>query len=121
MGLAGYDRRFIKGFSKIVGLLTQLTRKDQPFAWTEECEASFQLIKEKLTTSPVLVLSQLGEPYEVYYDASHLGLGCVLMQQRRPGAYASLQLKTHEGNYPTHDIELVAVVFAQNVGRHHLY
>ena len=104
-----------------MGPLTQLTRNDQPFAWIEECEASFQLIKEKLTTSPVLILPQLGEPYEVYCDASYLGLCCVLMQQRRAVAYASRQLKTHERNYPTHDLELAAVVFALKMWSHHLY
>ncbi|XP_050915088.1 uncharacterized mitochondrial protein AtMg00860-like [Lathyrus oleraceus] len=82
MGLAGYYRRFIEGFAKIVAPLTQLTRKNQIFAWTEECEKSFHLIKEKLTTSPVLVLPQLEEPYEVYCDASYQGLSCVLMQHK---------------------------------------
>src|ERR1044072_9337457 len=121
VGLAGYYRRFIEGFSKIVGPLTQLTRKDQPSAWTEKCEAGFQLIKEKLTTSPVLVLPQPGEPYEVYCDASLHGLGCVLMQHRKAVAYASRQLKNHELNYPTHDLELESVVFALKIWRHLLY
>jgi hypothetical protein len=89
VGLAGYYRRFIEGFAKIVAPMTQLTRKDQPFAWTEQCELSFQLLKERLTTSPVLVLPQSDEPYEVYCDASHQGLGCVLMQHKRAVAYAS--------------------------------
>ncbi|MCI81562.1 retrotransposon protein, partial [Trifolium medium] len=62
--------------------MTQLTRKDHPFAWTDKCEASFQLLKERLTTSPVLVLPQSDEPYKVYCDASHQGLGCVLMQHK---------------------------------------
>lgn len=82
MGLAGYYRRFIEGFTKIVAPLTQLTRKSHIFAWTKQCEKSFQLMKEKLTTSPVLVLPQSGEPYEVYCDASYQGLGCVLMQHK---------------------------------------
>ncbi|MCI79245.1 retrotransposon protein putative Ty3-gypsy subclass, partial [Trifolium medium] len=63
--------------------MTQLTRKDQPFGWTDKCEAGFQLLKERLTTSPVLVLPQSDEPYEVYCDASHQGLGCVLMQHKK--------------------------------------
>ena len=121
VGLAGYYRRFIEGFSKIVSPLTQLTRKDQPFAWTEKCESSFRLIKEKLTTSPVLILPEPGEPYEVYCDASHQGLGCVLMQHRKAVAYASRQLKNHELNYPTHDLELAAVIFALKIWRHLLY
>ncbi|WJX94652.1 hypothetical protein P8452_76049 [Trifolium repens] len=121
VGLAGYYRRFIEGFAKIVAPMTQLTRKDQPFAWTEKCELSFQLLKERLTTSPVLMLPQSDEPYEVYCDASHQGLGCVLMQHKRAVAYASRQLKVHEKNYPTHDLELAAVVFALKIWRHHLY
>ncbi|XP_058765710.1 uncharacterized mitochondrial protein AtMg00860-like [Vicia villosa] len=63
VGLAGYYRRFIEGFAKIVAPLTQLTRNDQPFAWTEKCEANFQLFKKKLTTSPILILPQPEEPY----------------------------------------------------------
>jgi hypothetical protein len=121
VGLAGYYRRFIEGFAKIAGPLTRLTRKNQPFAWTEDCEASFQEMKHRLTTSPVLALPQEGEPYDVYCDASHLGLGCVLMQQGKVVAYASRQLKTHERNYPTHDLELASVVFALKIWRHYLY
>ncbi|MCI36896.1 RNA-directed DNA polymerase (Reverse transcriptase), partial [Trifolium medium] len=78
-------------------------------------------MKERLTTSPVLVLPQPDEPYEVYCDASHQGLGCVLMQHKRAVAYASRQLKNHEKNYPIHDLELAAVVFALKIWRHHLY
>src|ERR1044072_9464259 len=121
VGLAGYYRRFIEGFSKIVGPLTQLTRKDQPFAWTEKCESSFPLLKKRLTTSPVLILPEPGEPYEVYCDASLQGLGCVLMQHRKAVAYASRQLKFHERNYPTHDLDVAAVVFALKIWRHLLY
>ncbi|KAK2417415.1 putative mitochondrial protein [Trifolium repens] len=121
VGLAGYYRRFIECFAKIMAPMTQLTRKDQPFAWTEKCELSFQLLTERLTTSPVLMLPQSEEPYEVYCDASHQGLGCVLMQHKRAVAYASRQLKVHEKNYPTHDLELAAVVFALKIWRHHLY
>ncbi|XP_073225610.1 uncharacterized protein [Cicer arietinum] len=105
---ARYYKRFIKGFAKILAQLTQLTRKDQPFAWIEKCEEDFQLLKKKLTNSPILVLPQLEELNEVYCDVSHQGLGCVLMQQKKVVAYASRQLKTHERNYPTHDLELAA-------------
>ncbi|XP_052735522.1 uncharacterized protein LOC128197509 [Vigna angularis] len=83
VGLAGYYRRFIEGFAKIVAPLTQLTRKDQPFAWTDRCEASFQELKVKLTSAPVLVIPDTSKPFEVYCDASHQGLGCVLMQEKR--------------------------------------
>lgn len=78
-------------------------------------------MKEKLTTSPVLVLPQPEEPYEVYCDASYQGLGCVLMQHKQVMAYASRQLKIHEKNYPTHDLELAAIIFALKIWRHYLY
>jgi len=121
VGLAGYYRRFIEGFSKMVAPLTQLTRKDQPFAWTDRCEESFLELKKKLTSAPVLVIPDASKPFEVFCDASHQGLGCVLMQNRRVVAYASRQLKNHEKNYPTHDLELAAVVFALKIWRHYLY
>ncbi|XP_027933068.1 uncharacterized protein LOC114188674 [Vigna unguiculata] len=121
VGLAGYYRRFIEGFSRIVAPLTQLTRKDQPFAWIDRCENSFQELKQKLTSAPVLVILDTSRPFEVYCDASHQGLGCVLMQERKVVAYASRQLKSHEKNYPTHDLELAAVVFALKIWRHYLY
>nr|KYP44182.1 Retrovirus-related Pol polyprotein from transposon 297 family [Cajanus cajan] len=121
MGLAGYYRRFIEGFSKIVVPLTQLTRKEQPFIWIDACERSFEELKRRLTTSPVLVLPDSNEPFYVYCDASHQGLGCVLMQNRRVVAYASRQLKNHERNYPIHDLELASVVFALKIWRHYLY
>ncbi|XP_047171847.1 uncharacterized mitochondrial protein AtMg00860-like [Vigna umbellata] len=75
VGLAGYYRRFIEGFSKIVAPMTQLTRKDQPFAWTDRCEASFQELKKKLTSAPMLIIPDTARPFEVYCDASHQGLG----------------------------------------------
>nr|XP_027187105.1 uncharacterized protein LOC113784975 [Cicer arietinum] len=115
LGLVGYYRRFIEGFAKIVAPLTHFTKKNQIYVWTEVCEKSFQLMKEKQTTSPVLLLPQPEEPYEVYYDASYQGLGCVLMQNKRVVAYASRKLKVHEKNYPTHDLELAAIVFALKI------
>ncbi|XP_068483219.1 uncharacterized protein [Phaseolus vulgaris] len=121
VGLAGYYRRFIEDFSRVVAPLTQLTRKDQPFAWTDRCEQSFIELRKRLTSAPVLVIPDTGKPFEVYCDASHQGLGCVLMQEKRPVAYASRQLKVHERNYPTHDLELAALVFALKIWRHYLY
>jgi len=120
VGLAGYYRRFIEGFSKIVAPLTQVTRKDQPFAWTDKCEESFQELKRRLTSTPILVIPDVGKPFEVYCDASHLGLDCVLMQEKKAVAYASRQLKVHERNYPTHDLELAAIVFTLKIWRHYL-
>ena len=115
VGLAGYYRRFIEGFSKIVASLTQLTRKDQPFTWTNKCEESFQELKRKLTSAPILVIPNVRKPFEVYCDASHLELGCVLMQEKKVVVYAPRQLKVHERNYPIHDLELAAIVFALKI------
>ncbi|XP_016164557.1 uncharacterized protein LOC107607085 [Arachis ipaensis] len=115
VGLARYYRRFIEGFSRIALPITKLTRKEVPFMWTSECEESFQTLKQKLTSAPVLILPELHEPFEVYCDASLKGLDCVLMQHRNVVAYASRQLRPHEVNYPTHDLELAAIVFALKI------
>ena len=87
--LAGYYRRFIEGFSKIAGPLHCLTRKWVKFEWTDKCEESFQTLKEKLTSAPVLTLPEGNEGFEVYSNASYQGLGCVLMQHKRVVAYTS--------------------------------
>jgi hypothetical protein len=121
LGLAGYYRRFIEGFSTIATPLTRLTRKNIRCEWSKECEESFQELKRRLTTAPVLILPSGTEGLVVYSDASRKGLGCVLMQHGKVVAYASRQLKTHEVNYPVHDLELAAVVFALRVWRHYLY
>ena len=118
LGLAGYYLRFIEGFSKLDLPLTKLTRKGQAFVWDTQCEYSFQALKEKLTIAPVLVLPNPREHFEVYCDASNMGSGGALMQNGKLMAYASRQLKTHERNYPTHDLELAAVVFALKMWMH---
>ena len=105
----------------MVNLLTQLTRKDHPFAWTDECEAYFEDMKRRLMIAPVLVIPDSTKTFEVYCDASYQGLGCVLLQEKQSVAYASRQLKVHEKNYPTHDLELATVVFAPKTWRHYLY
>lgn len=110
LGLAGYYRKFIRGFSQLALPLTELTRKGQAMVWSERCEKSFQELKHRLTTAPVLVIADLSKDLEVYCDASKLGLGCVLMQDKKVVAYASRQLRTHEKNYPTHDLELATMV-----------
>ena len=96
LGLAGYYRRFIEGFSLIATPLTQLTRKNKKWVWSEECEKSFQELKRRLTTALVLTLPSGTKGFMVYSDASGKGLGCVLMQHGKVIAYASRQLKTHE-------------------------
>jgi len=111
VGLAGYYRRFIEGFSKIVAPLAQLTRKEHPFTWTEQCERSFEVLKRRLTNALVLTIPDINHPFDVLCDASYQGLGCVLMQNKKVVAYASWQLKLHERNYPTHNLELTTVVF----------
>ncbi|XP_073224802.1 uncharacterized protein [Cicer arietinum] len=109
LGLAGYYRRFIEGFSKLALPLTKLTRKGELFVWDTHCENSFQELKKRLTSSPILVLPDLSEPFVVYCDACGSRLGGVLIQDGKVVAYASRQLKIHERNYPTHDLELAAV------------
>ncbi|KAD5802711.1 hypothetical protein E3N88_14071 [Mikania micrantha] len=121
LGLAGYYRRFIKNFSKIALPLTTLTQKNQPFIWGSQQEEAFQLLKHKLCNAPILALPEGIENFTVYCDASRQGLGCVLMQNDKVIAYASRQLKVHEKNYTTHDLELGAVVFALKIWRHYLY
>ncbi|KAL0549247.1 hypothetical protein IC582_013728 [Cucumis melo] len=121
LGLAGYYRRFVENFSGIATPLTQLTRKGVPFVWSKACEDSFQNLKQKLVTAPVLTVPDGSGSFVIYSDASKKGLGCVLMQQGKVVAYASRQLKSHEQNYPTHDLELAAVVFALKIWRHYLY
>ncbi|GJR92171.1 putative reverse transcriptase domain-containing protein [Tanacetum coccineum] len=121
LGLAGYYRRFIEGFSKIAKPMTELTQKNQKFDWGEEQEEAFQLLKQKLCAAPILALPEGSEDFVVYCDTSIKGLGAVLMQRMKVIAYASRQLKIHEKNYTTHDLELGAVVFALKIWRHYLY
>ncbi|GKA02804.1 putative reverse transcriptase domain-containing protein [Tanacetum coccineum] len=101
--------------------MTKLTQKKVKFDWGDKQEAAFQLLKEKLCSAPILALPEGAENFIVYCDASHKGLGAVLMQNEKVIAYASRQLKIHEKNYTTHDLELGAVVFALKIWRHYLY
>ena len=121
MGLAGYYRRFVKDFSRIAIPLTQLTRKNVPFEWNEKREKSFQVLKKRLVSAPILTLPSGTDGFTIYSDASHRGLGCVLMQHGKVIAYASRQLRPHEKNYPSHDLELAAVVSALKIWRQYLY
>ncbi|GKB79345.1 putative reverse transcriptase domain-containing protein [Tanacetum coccineum] len=109
LGLTGYYRRFIDGFLKIAKSMTRLTQKGVKFDWGDKEEAAFQLIKQKLCSAPILALPEGSEDFVVYYDASHKGLGAVLMQREKVIAYASRQLKIHEKNYTTHDLELGSI------------
>ncbi|GJV34473.1 putative reverse transcriptase domain-containing protein [Tanacetum coccineum] len=121
LGLAGYYRRFIKGFSKIAKPMTKLTQKKVKFVWGDKQEAAFQLLKQNLCSAPILALPGGSEDFIAYCDASKKGLGAVLMQRENVISYVSRQLKIHEKNYTTHHLELVAVVFTLKIWRHYLY
>ena len=120
LGLAGYYRRFIPNFSQLSKPITKLLKNDTKFEWDKHCNQAFQKLKELLTTAPVLAQPDITKPFDVYCDASGTGLGCVLMQEGRVIAYASRQLRKHEEHYPTHDLELAAVVLALKTWRHYL-
>ena len=119
--LAGYYRRFVRGFFVIASPLTKLLRKGIKFEWKDKCQISFEQLKGMLVEAPVLTQPTSGKEYTLYSDASGIGLGYVLMQYGKVVAYASRQLKPHEQNYPTHDLELVAIVFAFKIWQHYLY
>ncbi|KAA3488005.1 DNA/RNA polymerases superfamily protein [Gossypium australe] len=121
LGLAGYYKRFVKGFSMIATPMTRQLQKDVKFDWTEKCQQSFEKLKALLTEALVLVQHEPGREFVVYSDASMNRLGCVLMQEGKVIAYASSQLKSHEKNYLIHDLELAVIVFALKIWRHHLY
>ena len=116
LGLVGYYRRFVKGFSMTVAPMTRLLQKNVRFEWSEKCQAGFENLKAFLIEASVLTQLTYG-----ISDASLNGLGCVLMQEGKVVAYALRHLKPHEKNYPTHDLEFVAIVFALKIWRHYLY
>ena len=120
LGLPGYYRTFVEGFSSIARPMTQLLKKGRKFEWAPTCEASFQELKKRLTTAPVLATPDINKEFVIYCDASGTGLGGVLMQDGRVVAYLSRQLRPHEENYATHDLELAAVVHALKTWRHYL-
>jgi hypothetical protein len=110
----------MEGFSKIVKPLTPLLEKDKKFVWSEACQNSFDELRKRLTTAPVLAMPDIHKSFDIYCDASKQGLGYVLMQGGHVIAYASRQLRKHEQNYPTHDLELAAVIHALKIWRHYL-
>ena len=89
LGLAGYYKRFVEGFSKLAGPLTHLTKKETKYEWIDKHDRAFQELKERLTTTPVLAIHRSGEQFLIYSDASHPGLGCILMQDGKVIAYGS--------------------------------
>jgi hypothetical protein len=100
--------------------ITSLLKNDTKFNWSSRCNEAFEQLKVLLTTAPVLAQPDIEKPFDVYCDASGSGLGCVLMQEGRVIAYASRQLRRHEEHYPTHDLELAAVVHALKIWHHYL-
>jgi hypothetical protein len=120
LGLAGYYRRFIPNFSKIAKPITELLKRGNKYVWSETCDEAFKHLKKLLTISPVLAQPDTTKPFNVYCDASGTGLGSVLMQEGQVMSYFSKQLRRHEEHYPTHDLELAAVVMALRTWRHYL-
>ena len=120
-GLAGYYRRFIKGFSMIAAPMTRLLQKNVKFEWSEKCQRSFDKLKAFLTEASVLTQPTCSKEYVIFSNASLNGLGYVLMKEGKVVANASRQLKSHEKNYPMHDLEFAAIVFALTIWRHYLY
>ena len=100
--------------------MTELLEKDKEFKWTSACESSFQELKKRLTTALVQVMPDMEKPFSIYCDASGQGLGCLLMQDGRVVAYTSRQLRKHEVNYLTHDLELATMVHALKIWRHYV-
>jgi hypothetical protein len=120
LGLAGYYQRFIEGFSKIVKPMTSLLEKGREFKWDWKCQDSFNQLKLRLMSPPVLVMPDLQKGFDIYCDACSQGLGCVLMQEGHVIAYVSFQLQKHELNYPIHDLELAVIVHALKIWRHYI-
>ena len=115
LGLASYCRQFAENFSNIARPVTNLLHKGIKFQWTKKCQESFQALKDRFTSALVLAPPDTKD-FVIYCDASRQGLGCILMQDRHVIAYASRQLHPHEENYPTHDLELAAIVYALRPG-----
>jgi hypothetical protein len=100
--------------------MTKLLKKGVKFSWDQKCDDAFHTLRDHLTTAPILAQPDVSKPLDIYCDASRTGLGCVLMQDNRVIAYASRALRVHEQNYPTHDLELAAIIHALKIWRHHL-
>ena len=121
LGLLEYYKWFIEDFSRLATPMTRLTWKEVKFEWNDLCEKAFQELKMRLTSTPIPIVPERKHRYIVYCNASKDGLGCILMQSERVAAYGSRQLKNHEQNYPTHDMELAVIVLSLKIWRHYLY
>jgi hypothetical protein len=120
LGLTEYYRRFIEGLSKVAKPMTSLLEKGREFKWDEKCQDSFDQLKKRLMSPPVLVMPDLQKGFDIYCDACGQGLGCVLMQEGHVIAYEPRLWQKHKLNYPTHDLELAAVVRAHKIWRHYI-
>jgi len=120
MGITGYYRKFIEGFSKIANPITSLQKKGRKFVWDIKCKESFNKLKELLTTAPILRIADPLKDFVVCTDACNEGLGGVLTQEGHVIAYESRELKIHENNYASYDLELAAVIHALKMWRHYL-
>jgi len=110
MGIIGYYKRFIEGFSKIVYQITSLQKKGIRFTWSQKCQDNFDKLKRLLTTAPILRVANPDKDFTVCMDASKEGLGGVLTQDGHVICYESHKLKEHERNCVTHDLELAVVI-----------
>jgi hypothetical protein len=120
MGITGYYRRFIEGFSKIAYPITSLQKKGTKFNWSQKCQDNFNKLKELLMTAPILKVAYLDKDFTICVDASKEGLGGVLTQEGHVICYESRKLKEHEQNYVTHDLELAAVIHALKMWQHYI-
>jgi hypothetical protein len=120
MGLLGYYRQFVKGFSNIANPIMELQKKNKKFFWTEKCAEAFRRLKELLTKTPIIKVPDMDADFLVCTDSSKEGLDGVLMQDGRVIAYISRKLRRHAENYTMHDLELLAIVYSLKVWRHYL-
>jgi hypothetical protein len=121
LGLVGFYQMFILNFSKVAKPITELLKKGNRYIWNDACDEAFKVLKKLLTTSLVLTQLNIAKPFDIYYDASSTGLGGVLMQEGRVISYSSRQLRHNEEHYPTHDLELAAVVMALRMWHRYLH
>jgi hypothetical protein len=121
LGLAGFYRRFVKDFSTIAAPMNELTKKEIPFKWGDAQDKSFQALKDKLTSAPLLMLPDFGKTFEIECDASSVGIGGVLMQEGKPIAYFSEKLNGPTLNYSVYDKKLYALVRSLETWQHYLW
>ena len=120
LGITGWYRIFIRDYALIASALTNLLKKGLKIVWMPEHQASFDELKRIVTSAPCLKLPDFSKEFEAVTDASGTALGGVLVQEGRPIAFTSRKLKSYEGNYATHDLELLAVIHALKIWRHYL-